>query len=391
MPNKEHVMTDWNAMSDEAFRKEVRTFFEANYPAELRFLPRRLRWDECKPWYQALYRQGWIAPAWPREQGGMGLSPAKQIIMLEETERCGIGRMPDQGITQVGPTIMRYGTEAQKAKYLRPILTGENIWCQGYSEPNAGSDLASLQTTAVREGDEWVINGSKIWTSMSMDASHMYVLVRTDRNAAKKQEGISFMVLDMKTPGLTLRPIRNIAGHEEFAQVFFDNVRVPADALVGELNKGWTIAKALLGFERLGIGNPRRTRYAFTRLEKVARSRGLFDDPAFADKFAQLRLDLADQSSLFGRYVEQVRRGETLGPDVSILKIWAMELYQRISELLLEAAEEKSMYEGNVDFDGESVDVLSSFYMSRPGTIYGGSNEIQRNIVAKDVLRLPMK
>ena len=384
-------MTDWNAMSDDAFRKEVRTFFEENYPVELRFLPRRLRWHECKPWYQALSKKGWIAPAWPREEGGMGLTPSKQIIMLEETERCGIGRMPDQGITQVGPTLMRYGTEAQKKKYLPSILTGEHVWCQGYSEPNSGSDLASLQTNAVREGDEWVINGSKIWTSMSMDANHIYVLVRTDRQAAKKQEGISFMVMSMQTPGITLRPIRNIAGHEEFAQVFFDNVRVPLDALVGEINKGWTIAKALLGFERLTIGSPRRTRYAFTKLEKVARSRGLLDDPGFADKFAQLKLDLADQNSLFLRYVDQVRSGRTLGPDVSILKIYAMELYQRISELLLEAAEEKSMYEGNVDFDGETVDVLSPFYMSRPGTIYGGSNEIQRNIVAKDVLRLPMK
>ena len=384
-------MTDWNALSDEAFRKEVRSFFETAYPEELRFLPRRLRWTECKPWYLTLARKGWIAPAWPKEYGGMALSPGKQIIMAEETERAGIGRMPDQGITQVGPTIMRYGTEAQKKKYLQPILDGEHVWCQGYSEPNSGSDLASLQTTAVREGDDYVINGSKIWTSMSMDASHMYILVRTDRNAPKKQEGISFMLLDMKTPGITLRPIRNIAGHEEFAQVFFDNVRTPADSLVGSLNKGWTIAKALLGFERLGIGSPRRPRYAFTRLEKVARSRGLTDDPAFADRFAQLRLDLADLTSLYGRYVDQVRRGETLGPDVSILKIWSMELYQRISELLVEAADEKGAFEGGIDFDSEEVDVLSPFYMSRPGTIYGGSNEIQRNIVAKDVLRLPAK
>jgi alkylation response protein AidB-like acyl-CoA dehydrogenase len=384
-------MSDWNAMSDETFRKEVRNFFETAYPEALRFLPRRLRWSECKPWYLTLARKGWIAPAWPKEYGGMALSPAKQIIMVEETERAGIGRMPDQGITQVGPTIMRYGTEAQKQKYLQPILDGEHVWCQGYSEPNSGSDLASLQTSAVREGDDYVINGSKIWTSMSMDATHMYVLVRTDRNAPKKQEGISFMLLDMKTPGITLRPIRNIAGHEEFAQIFFDNVRTPADTLVGELNKGWTIAKALLGFERLGIGSPRRPRYAFTRLEKVARSRGLMDDPAFADRFAQLRLDLADLSSLYGRYVDQVRRGETLGPDVSILKIWSMELYQRISELLVEAADEKGAFEGDVDFDDDAVDVLSPFYMSRPGTIYGGSNEIQRNIVAKDVLRLPGK
>jgi alkylation response protein AidB-like acyl-CoA dehydrogenase len=381
-------MDDWNALSDEAFRKEVRAFFETAYPEELRFLPRRLHWAECKPWYLTLAREGWIAPAWPKEHGGMGLSPAKQIVMLEETERAGIGRMPDQGITQVGPTLMRYGTAAQKQKYLQPILAGEHVWCQGYSEPNSGSDLASLQTTALREGDQFVINGSKIWTSMSMDATHMYLLVRTDREAPKRQEGISFMLLDMATPGITLRPIQNIAGHEEFAQIFFDNVRVPVDALVGELNKGWTIAKALLGFERLAIGSPRRPRYAFTRLEKVARARRLLEDRAFADRFTQLRLDLADLSALYARYVDQVRRGETLGPDVSILKIWSMELYQRISELLLEAAEEKAAFEGEVDFDDESVDILSPFYMSRPGTIYGGSNEIQRNIVAKDVLRL---
>ena len=384
-------MQDWNALTDEAFRKEVRSFFETAYPDELRFLPRRLRWSECKPWYLTLAKKGWIAPAWPKEQGGLGLSPAKQIVMLEETERAGIGRMPDQGITQVGPTLMRYGTEAQRAKYLAPILAGEHVWCQGYSEPNAGSDLASLQTSAVREGDCYVINGSKIWTSMAMDATHMYVLVRTDRAALKRQEGISFMLLDMATPGITLRPIRNIAGHEEFAQVFFDNVRTPVDSLVGELNKGWTIAKALLSFERLTIGSPRRPRYAFTRLEKVARSRGLLEDAAFADRYAQLRLDVADLNALYGRFVEQVRRGERLGPDVSILKIWSMELYQRISELLLEAAEEKSAYEGAVDFDDESVDILSAFYMARPGTIYGGSNEIQRNIVAKEVLLLPGK
>jgi alkylation response protein AidB-like acyl-CoA dehydrogenase len=382
-------MQDWNALSDEVFRKEVRSFFETAYPDELRFLPRRLRWSECKPWYLMLSNKGWIAPAWPKEHGGMGLSPAKQIVMLEETERAGIGRMPDQGITQVGPTLMRYGTEAQRAKYLAPILAGEHVWCQGYSEPNAGTDLASLQTSAVREDGCYVNNGTKIWTTMSTDATHMYVLVRTAREALKKQEGISFMLLDMATPGITLRPIRNIAGHEEFAQVFFDDVRTPVESLVGELHKGWTIAKALLGFERLTIGSPRRPRYAFTRLEKVARSRGLLEDAAFADRYAQLRLDLADLNSLYGRYVEQVRRGESLGPDVSILKIWSMELYQRISELLLEAAEEKSAYEGEVDFDDESVDILSAFYMARPGTIYGGSNEIQRNIVAKDVLRLP--
>jgi len=383
-------MKDWNALGDEAFRREIRAFYEANYPQAYRFLPRRLRWTECRDWYLLLSREGLIAPNWPREEGGMGLSPARQIIMLEEIERHGIGRMPDQGITQVGPTIMRFGTEAQKKKYLAPILAGEHVWCQGYSEPNSGSDLASLATTAVPDGDHYVINGSKIWTSMATDATHMYVLVRTDRGA-KKQEGISFMLLDMKTPGIELRPIRNIAGHEEFCQVFFDNVRTPKDALVGELNKGWTIAKALLAFERLTIGSPRRPRYAMTRLETVARARGLMDDAAFADRYAQLKLDLADLGSLYGRYADKVRRGEALGPDVSILKIFAMETYQRLSELLIESADEQGVLDGEVDYGGQAVDVMSPFYMSRPGTIYGGSNEIQRNIVAKDVLRLPQR
>jgi alkylation response protein AidB-like acyl-CoA dehydrogenase len=273
-------MTDWNALSDEAFRAELRAFFAAHYPKELRFLPRRLRWAECREWYHTLSRKGWIAPNWPREHGGMGLDPGKLIIYFEETERAGIGRMPDQGLTMVGPTLIRFGNDAQRAKFLPPIIAGEHVWCQGYSEPNAGSDLASLQTSAVLEGDEFVINGSKIWTSMAHDASHIYVLARTDRQA-KKQEGISFLLVDMKSPGITLRTIRNIAGHEEFCQVFFDNVRTPRANLVGELNTGWTIAKGLLGFERLNIGSPRRPLQALEPLEVLVRARGLDDDPAF--------------------------------------------------------------------------------------------------------------
>ena len=381
-------MTDWNAMSDEDFRREVHAFFDANYPKELRFLPRRLRWTECRDWYLTLSKQGWIAPAWPKEHGGMGLSPSKQLVMLEENEAIGIGRMPDQGITQVGPTIMKYGTAAQQRKYLPPIIAGDNVWCQGYSEPNSGSDLASLSTSAVVDGDDFVINGSKIWTSMATDATHMYILVRTDKQA-KKQEGISFLLLDMKTPGITVRPIRNIAGHEEFAQVFFDDVRTPRSNLVGELNRGWTIAKALLGFERLGIGSPRRPAYALQRLEAVARQRGLTEDQGFCDRLARLKLDMADLGALYKRFADQVRRGDALGPDVSILKIFAMDLNQRLSEMVLEAADEHGAMVGEIDFDGEMIDVLAPFYLSRPGTIYGGSNEIQRNIVAKYVLGLP--
>ncbi|MEK6593876.1 MAG: acyl-CoA dehydrogenase family protein [Pseudomonadota bacterium] len=381
-------MTDYNQISDEAFRTTVRTFFEQNYPAHLRFTARRLRWEEIKGWYLTLSGKGWIAPNWPREHGGMGLSPQKMIIYFEEIERWGIARAPDHGIVQVGPILIKFGSDAQKREYLPRILAGEYIFCQGYSEPNAGSDLASLRTEAVRDGGHFVINGQKIWTTLAQESTHMYILVRTDKQA-KKQEGISFMLLDMKTPGVTVRPIRNLAGHEEFCEVFLENVRVPAQNLVGELNRGWTIAKALLSYERINIGSPRRPQYALKRLALLARSKGLFDDPGFVDKFTQLQLDMADLASIYARYVEVVKRGEALGQDVSLLKIWAMETWQRLSELLLETAQEYGCVTGEIDFDGVKVDVLSPFYYSRPATIYGGSSEIQRNILAKYVLNLP--
>jgi len=382
-------MSDWNAMSDEAFRAEARAFFENEFPAEFKFLPRRMRWSECRGWYLKLSKKGWVAPNWPREHGGMGLSPSKLLIYFEETERAGVGRMPDQGITMVGPTLIRFGNDAQRKHYLPKILAGDATWCQGYSEPNAGSDLASLRTEAVLDGNDYVINGSKIWTSMAHDATNIYVLARTDKQAKKKQEGISFLLVDMKTPGITLRTIRNIAGHEEFCQVFFDNVRTPKENLVGELHKGWTIAKGLLGFERLNIGSPRRPLQALEKLEMLAQSRGLLADPAFSERFTQLKLDLADLGSLYGRYVDKARRGEAMGPDVSMLKVWSMDTYQRLSELLMDAAGEYGAVEGDIAFGNASIDVLSPFYNSRPGTIYGGSNEIQRNILAKYVLNLP--
>lgn len=382
------TMPDYNALGDETFRAEVRAFFEQNYPGPLRYILRRARWNEMKDWWRQLCDQGWIAPNWPPAWGGMGLDAGKMVIYLEEMERWGVARAPDQGITQVGPIIMKFGTEAQQQHYLPKTLSGEYIWCQGYSEPNSGSDLASLRTEAVSDGGHFVINGQKIWTTLAHDATHIYMLVRTDK-LAKKQEGISFLLVDLKTPGITIRPIRNLAGHEEFCEVFFENVRVPHDALVGKLNAGWTVAKALLSFERLNIGSPRRPQYALRRLEMMARAQGLFGDPGFVDKFIQIRLDLEDLASLYGRYVAVARRGEPLGPDVSMLKIWAMEAWQRLTELLMETAQEYGCVAGELDFGGVAVDVLSPFYYSRPATIYGGSSEIQRNIIAKYVLGLP--
>ena len=379
---------DCNAMSDEAFRVEAREFFEKDYPEHLRFMPRRLTWDESKDWWVKLWKKGWLAPNWPVEHGGMGLDPGKLIIYWEETERAGIGRMPDQGITMVGPTLIRFGNDAQRAKYLPKILSGDNVWCQGYSEPNAGSDLASLRTEAVLDGDHYVINGSKIWTSMAHHATNIYVLVRTDKTV-KQQRGISFLLVDMKTPGITLRPIRNIAGGEEFCQVFFDNVRTHRDNLVGKINEGWTIAKGLLTFERLNIGSPRRPLQAFEQLDPLARAQGLFNDQGFVDRYTQLKMDLNDLGSLYQRYVEKARRGEALGPDISMLKVFAMDTYQKLAELLLEAGAEYGAYADEITLGDSKIDLMTPFYTSRPGTIYGGSNEIQRNILSKYVLQLP--
>ena len=384
--------TDWNALPTEAFRARLREFLQSRYPEALRYPKRRQRWAEVRDWTLRLAAQGWLAPAWPVQHGGMGLGPEKLIAYFEEFERHGVARAPDQGVIMVGPLLIQHGTEAQRAHYLPRILSYEHIWCQGYSEPNSGSDLASLRTEAVPDGDDFVVNGQKIWTTMAQDATHIFLLVRTDK-AAKKQEGISFLLADMKSPGITIRPIRNIAGGEDFCEVFFDNVRVPQSALVGGLNKGWTIAKALLGFERIFLGSPKQCQYASARLRAAADKLGIADDPVFVERFTRLELDVADLATLYARFVEQVKRGETLGPDVSMLKIFATETYSKLADLLVEIAGASGAVLGDIEVDGAAtdgrIDALTTFYNARPATIYGGSNEIQRNILATSVLQLP--
>lgn len=382
-------MCDWNAIDDEGFRAEVRAFFETHYPEHLRFASRRLRWADLKDWHARLYAKGFVAPNWPREHGGMGLSPAKLLIFFEEQERHGVARGRDMGVQMVGPLLIRFGTGEQKSRWLPRILTCEDIWCQGYSEPNAGSDLASLRTSAVLDGDDFLVNGQKIWTTLADDATHMFLLVRTDPHAPKKQMGISFLLADMRTRGITIRPITTLTGEAEFCEVFFDNVRVPKDNLVGHLNDGWNMAKALLGFERIFIGSPKLAQYALNRLQALANQKRLFDDPVFSERFTRLELDVADHASLYARFADQLRRGEPLGPHVSMLKIWVTETYQRISELMVQAADGEGAVLGPIQAGNETVDVLASFYNARPATIYGGSNEIQRNILAKAVLGLP--
>jgi alkylation response protein AidB-like acyl-CoA dehydrogenase len=319
----------------------------------------------------------------------MGLNAAKMLIYMEEIERHGIARPPDQGITHIGPILMRFGTDEQKNKYLPRSLSGEFIWCQGYSEPNAGSDLASLKTSAVSDADGFVINGQKIWTSLADDATHIYVLVRTDPLAKKKQMGISLLLAETTLPGITIRPIRNIAGHDEFCEVFFDNVRVPRGNLVGALHEGWNVAKALLSFERLSIGSPRRPSYALRRLELLASASGLMSDAGFRDRYIALKLDIEDLGALYGRFVEQAKRGEPLGHDISMLKIWSTETWQRLTELLIEVGAEEGVIEGVRNVAGAEADFLGSFYYARPSTILGGSSEVQRNILSRYVLDLP--
>jgi alkylation response protein AidB-like acyl-CoA dehydrogenase len=378
---------DWNSMSDKNFRIIVRHFFEEEYPEDKRFPSRKLHWPEIKDWYMTVSRKGWLAPNWPIEYGGMGLEPSKLIIFIEEQERWGVARTPaDLGLSMVGPMLIHHGNDVQRREYLPKILSGDHIWCQGYSEPNAGSDLASLRTEAVLDGNDFIVNGQKTWTTMALDANYMFLLVRTDKKA-KKQSGISFLLLDFNSPGITVRPIKNLAGNEEFCEVFLDNVKVPKENLVGKLHHGWAIAKSLLTFERLFLGSPKQSQYALRRLAELAEERRLFDDPIFLDHFTKLRLDVLDLESTYGRFAEQVKRGKLLGPDISILKIWATETCSSLSELMVEAAGYDGATLGPLGDSG--VDALSQYYYSRPGPIYGGSNEIQRNILAKQVLELP--
>jgi len=381
------IAPDYNELDDPAFRGVVRRFVAENYPPELRYPPKRLHWAENKVWYMKLAEKGWLCPGWPREFGGMGLSSIKQVILTEEFERYGVARTNDHGIVMVGPLLIEHGTEEQRRKFLPRILSGENIWCQGYSEPNAGSDLASLRTEAVLDGDEYVINGQKTWTTLAMDANWIFLLVRTDK-AAKKQEGISFLLVPMDSPGISVRPIITLDMHDEFCETFFDNVRVPKANLVGQPNKGWTMAKALLGHERIYLGSPKLSGYAFSRLKLLAERMGVWDDAVFQSRYTQLRLDLTDLRALYQHYVDIVRRGETLGADVSMLKVWQTELFQRITDLSIEIAGENTALlepmEGNRELNPAGL-----YLQARPATIYGGSNEIQRNILAKNVLALP--
>ena len=375
--------TDWNALDNSSFRATVREFFETRYPKDLRYPKRRLRWAEIRDWYLTLSQKGWVAPSWPSSYGGMGLSPEKLIIFIEEQEAHGVARTPDQGVIMVGPLLIQQGNDEQKKRFLPKILSGEHVWCQGYSEPNSGSDLASLRTEAVLDGDDFVVNGQKTWSTLAQDGTHMFLLVRTDKTV-RKQEGISFLLLDMKTPGITVRPIIGITLGHHLNEVFFDNVRVPAGNLFGGEGQAWKNIMKALGLERLGLAAIssghcfRITEYA----RDYARDRIQFGQPI--SKFQVIQHKLADMlimsetaRQMTYRVADLLDAGQPVVTEASIAKIVATENNFKCADIGMQIM-------GGAGYSNE-YDMQMFFRDSRVGPIGGGTSEIQRNILAKQM------
>jgi len=371
------------------FRREVRSWLDANLPVALRGRITRPPPAELMPWYRLLAKKGWIAPHWPKQYGGMGATLNDQIIMTEELARVGAPHLPVQGLNHIGPILMEFGTPEQKAKHLPPIVEGTVIWAQGYSEPGAGSDLASLATRATLDGDRFVVKGHKIWTTWAHHSDWMFALVRTDPQAQPRHAGISFILIDLHSPGIRVRPIKTIADDDEFAEVFLDDVVVPAENLVDKLNDGWRIANALLGHERLGTSNPQFALGALEQIKTMARSTGIIEDPAFRDRLAAVSIEVTALSAMFNQAVELTNNERSLGPESSIIKIFGSELLQQLNELLIEAAGGDATAAKPIATNWGAVHVAASFFQSRRVTIYGGSSEIQRNVLARRVLNLP--
>ena len=387
---------------EEAFRQEVRDFIAEVKPK----LPKnlgapeqaRLSKDDYLVWHRLLYKKGWVAPAWPKELGGADWSVTQRYIFSAEIAKAGMPTTLPFGLGMVGPVIYTFGSEAQKAKFLPRILSGDDWWCQGYSEPGAGSDLVSLRCRAARDGDHYVVDGQKTWTTLAQYADWIFCLVRTDP-AAKPQEGLSFLLIDMKSPGITVKPIIILDGAREVNEVFFDNVKVPAENLVGEENKGWTYAKFLLAHERSGLAAPSRSRAALTRLKAIARTElldgePLIRDPDFAHKLAALEADLMALEFTELRILSQEAKGEKVGSESSILKVAGSEIQQRVADLAMEAVGYYALPDDLSlgDNEGAGPDyargLAGRYFNLRKASIYGGSNEIQRNIIAKAVLGL---
>jgi pimeloyl-CoA dehydrogenase large subunit len=391
-----------------AFRDEVRTFFRANLPETTRqklVEGRRLDKDEIVTWQRILNKKGWAVTHWPVEWGGTGWTPVQQYIFGDELQQTPAPPPLGFGVTMVGPVIIAFGSEAQKKRYLPPIANLDEWWCQGFSEPGAGSDLASLRTSARREGDRYIVNGQKIWTTSAQYADWIFCLVRTDPQA-KKQEGISFLLIDMKTPGITVRPIVTIDGGREVNEVFFDDVEVPVENRVGEENKGWDYAKYLLGRERTGIARVGTSKERLRRIRELASmeragDRPLIEDERFREKLAVLEVELKalEMTQLRVVAAERHRTGNKPDPASSILKIKGSEIQQATTELLMEIVgpyampfepereEHELSNEPPIGPDWAAT-IAPTYFNWRKISIYGGTNEIQKNIVAKAILGL---
>jgi alkylation response protein AidB-like acyl-CoA dehydrogenase len=386
-----------------AFRDEVRAFIKDNYPKHLHGIEGRdqMKREDFLAWHKILGKKGWAAPAWPVEYGGTGWTSTQRYIWGEENALAETVPPLPFGVAMVGPVIYTFGTPEQKAKFLPRILSGDDWWCQGYSEPGAGSDLAGVRTTAVRKGDKYIVNGQKTWTTLAQYADWGFFLCRTDPNA-KKQEGISFILIDMKSPGVTVRPIIMLDGGHEVNDVFLDNVEVPVENLVGQENQGWTCAKFLLAHERSGIAGVARSKRGVERLKDLARAE-LADDGAplikdmdFKKKIAELEIDLSALEYTELRVLANESAGKGPGVESSLLKVKGTEIQQRLTELAMEAVGNytmpyfRSMGDGNEKGVGPDHARMTApqYFNMRKTSIYGGSNEIQRNIIAKMVLGL---
>jgi alkylation response protein AidB-like acyl-CoA dehydrogenase len=375
---------DLNYSAEElAFRDEVRGWLGRNLPQDLRDKVSgydHLSREDLLRWHRILAKQGWVAPSWPKEWGGTDWNLVQRYIFEEELGYAGTPPLIPFGLTMCGPVLLRFGTDAQKKRFLPRIYDGEDFWCQGYSEPGSGSDLASLKTKAARNADHYLVNGQKIWTTLGHYADWIFCLVRTDPTAEKRQEGISFLLIDMKTPGITVRPLILMDGAHEVNEVFFDDVKVPAENLVFQEGKGWTVAKYLLGHERMNTGRIGASKRELAKLKEFSAEKR--SDARFRDRLARVEVELMALEITNLRFLDQMRRtGQPPGADVSMLKIKGTEIQQALTELMLQA-------EDPANASGIAASLGPRYCSMRKTTIYAGSNEIQRNIIAKMTLGL---
>jgi alkylation response protein AidB-like acyl-CoA dehydrogenase len=387
---------DLNYSPDElAFRDEVRTWLRENLPADLREKVATyadLTKDDLLRWHRILAKKGWIAPAWPKDWGGPGWDVVRRYIFEEECGFAGTPPIVPFGLTMCAAVLLRFGTEAQKRRFLPRIHDGDDFWCQGYSEPGSGSDLASLKTRAVRQGDHYVVNGQKTWTTLGHYGDWIFCLVRTESVAAKRQEGISFLLIDMKTAGITVRPLILMDGGHEVNEVFFDDVKVPVDNLVHEEGKGWTVAKYLLGHERMNTARIGGSRRELAKLKEFAAQqmkdgKPLIEDARFRDRLSRVEVELIALEITNLRFLDQLRGGRQPGAEISMLKIRGTEIQQALTELMMQAAGPLAQPFAPVDhaaqFDEVMAGLAPRYCNFRKTSIYAGSNEIQRNIIAK--------